>query len=163
GNVHGHDAALEPAAHRLQRTEEVRALAIEPVDHDGAGQIELGGELPDLLGLHLHAGHRVDDDDRGLDHAQARARVRDEVTVARCVDDVHAVALPVTVGHRGVDRYLPLDLVGIEVRGGAAVVDLAEARHRAGGVQHGFYQGGLAHAAMTDDTDVADLADFDRH
>ena len=119
GRCTGDEPALEAAPQRLQRAEEVGALAVEPVDDDGARQVELGGELPDLLGLHLHAGHRVDDDHRRLDHPQAGPRVRDEVAVAGGVDQVDAVALPVAVGDRGVDRDLALDLVGIEVGGGA--------------------------------------------
>src|SRR5439155_24151251 len=122
-----------------------------------------GGELPDLLGLHLHAGHGVDHHHRRLDHAQAGAGVRDEIAVAGGVDEVDPMALEVAVGGRGVDRYLAADLIGVEVRGGAAVVHLAEPREPAGGEQHGLHQGGLAHAAMTDDTDVTYLADFDRH
>src|SRR5262249_26478057 len=46
---------------------------------------------------------------------------------------------------------------------GRAVVHLAQARHGAGGEQYGFDEGCLADATVTNDADVADLADFDRH
>src|SRR2546428_343608 len=163
GEVQRHDAALETARERVQRAEEVGALAVEPVDDDGARQLVLVRELPDLLRLHLHAGDGVHDHDRGIDHAQAGARVGDEITVPRRVDEIDAVAFPVTVRHRGVDRYFALDLVGVEVGGRAAVVHLAEPRDGAGGEQQGFHEGGFADAAVADDTDVADLPDLDRH
>ena len=162
-HVHRHDAPLEAAAQRLQRAEEVGALAVEAIDDDGAGQIELAGELPDLLGLHLHAGHRVDHHHRRLHHPQAGARVGDQIPVARRVDQIDPVALVVAVGDRGVDRDLPLDLVGIEVGGGAAVVHLAQPVDRTGGEQHRLHQRGLAHTPVPDDPDVADLPDVDRH
>jgi hypothetical protein len=161
--VHRHDAPLEPPAQRLQRAEEVGALPVEAIDDDGARQIELAGELPDLLRLHLDTGHRVHDHHRPLDHAQAGARVGDQVPVARRVDQVDPVALVVAVSDRGVDRDLPLDLVGIEIGGGAAVVDLAQPIDRAGGEQHRLHQRGLADTPVPHDPDVADLPDVDRH
>src|SRR5438477_72367 len=163
GNVQRHDTTLEPARERLQRAEEIGTLAVQAVDDDGARQLVLGGELPHLLRLHLHAGHGIDDDERGVDDAQTRARVGDEVPVARDVDEVDAMALPVAVRHGRVDRDLSLDLVGVEVGRRAPVVHLPEAREAARGEQERFDEGGFADAAVADDTDVADLSDLDRH
>ena len=162
-NVHGHDAALEPPPQRVQRAEEVGALAVESVDDDRARQLELRGELPDLLGLHLDAGDRVDDHHRRLDDGEAGPGVGDEVAVPGRVDEVDVMALVVAVRHGRVDRDLPLDLVGVEVGGGGAVIHLAQSGDGAGREQHGLDHRGLAHPAMTNDTDVAELADFDRH
>jgi len=132
GDVERHRAALEPAGDGLQRAIEVGPLAIEAIDDDGAGQLVLVRELPDLLGLNLDAGHGVHHHDGRLDHSETGAGVGDEVAVPRGVHEVHVVALPVTVGHRGVDRDLALDLVRIEVGGRGAVVHLAEPGDRAG-------------------------------
>jgi hypothetical protein len=162
-DVDGDETALEPPPQRLQRAEEIGALAVQPVHDHGAGQVELRGELPDLLGLHLHAGDGIDDHHRGLDHAQARPRVRDEVAVPRGVDDVDPVALPVAVGHRGIDRYLALDLVGVEVRRRRPVLDPPEPRDRSRREQHGLDERRLADASVPDDADVSDLSDLDRH
>src|SRR5262245_63223877 len=71
--------------------------------------------------------------------------------------------LPVAVRHGGVDRDFSLDLIRIEIRRRAAVVDAAEPRDGAGGEQQRFDEGGLANAAVADDPEVADLSDLDRH
>src|SRR2546422_4736596 len=137
--------------------------AVETVDDDRARQAVFGRELPDLLRLHLNAGDGVHDDDRGFDHPQPGARVRYIVAVSGRIDEGDSVSLPITVRDGRVDRYFPLDLVGVEVGGRRAVVHLAEARHRAGGEEQGFDQGGLADAPVPDDANVADLPDLDRH
>src|SRR5436309_13449613 len=68
GDLERDEAALEAARERLERPGEIGALAVEAVDDDRARQGVLARELPDLLGLHLHAGDGVHDDDRRLDH-----------------------------------------------------------------------------------------------
>jgi hypothetical protein len=152
------EAALQALLQRLERAEEVGALAVEAVDHDRAREIVLVGELPDLLGLHLHPRDRVHHDHRGAGHAQAGAGVGDEIAVSGRVDQVQAIAVVIAEGHRGVERDLALDLVGIEVGGGRAVVDPSEPRGRAAAEQNGFDQRGLPHPAMADECHVANLA-----
>ena len=159
GSWSGHEPALQPLLQRLERAVEVGALAVEAVDDDRARQGVLVGELPDLLRLHLHARHRVHHHDRGARHAQPRARVGDEVAVPGRVDQVEAVALVVAEGDRGVQRDLALDLVGVEVGGGGAVVHLAEPGGGPACEQDRLDQGGLAHAAVAHERDVADLGD----
>ena len=127
------------------------------------GSAVLVGELPDLLRLHLHARHRVDHHDGGARHAEPGAGVGDEVAVPGRVDQVEAMALVVAEGHRGVQRDLALDLVGIEVGGGGAVVDLAEARGRARGEENRLDERRLAHPAVTHERDVANLGDVLSH
>jgi len=56
-----------------------------------------------------------------------------------------------------------LDLVRVEVGDGRAVVHAAQTRHGAGGEQHGLDERRLADATVTDDADVPDLPDLDRH
>jgi hypothetical protein len=73
------------------------------------------------------------------------------------------MALVVTIGHRRGQRDLALDLVRIEIGGGRAIVDAAQAVDRAGGEEHAFDQRGLADPAVADDADVADLSDIERH
>src|SRR3989475_11499740 len=163
GDLERDEAALEAACERLERPVEIGALAVETVDDDRARQGVLGRELPDLLGLHLHAGDGVHDDDRRLDHPQPRPRVGDEIAVPGRVHEGDPVALPVAVGDRGVDRDLALDLVRIEVGGRRAVVHLPEASHRAGGEEQSLDEGRLADTAVPDHADVADLPDLDCH
>src|SRR2546422_4053082 len=137
--------------------------AVETVDDDRARQAVFGRELPDLLGLHLNAGDGVHDDDRGFDHPQPGARVRYKVAVSGRVHEGDPMSLPITIGNRCIDRDFSLYFIRVEVGGRRAVVHLAEARHRAGGEEQGFDQGGLADAPVPDDANVADLPDLDRH
>ena len=163
GNLQRDEPPLEPLGQRFERPEKVGALAVEPVDDDGTGQIVLGRELPHALGLHLHAGDRVHDDHGALDDAQPGARLGDEVAVSGHVDEVDPVVLVVAVRERDVEGDLPLDLVGVEVGGCRAVVDTAEPGHRTGREEQRLDQGGLAHAAVADEADVADPGDVQRH
>ena len=163
GTWNGASRPLRRFWQRLERAVEVGALAVEAVDDDDARQPVLVGELPDLLRLHLHARHRVDHHDGGARHAEPGAGVGDEIAVPGRVDQVEAMALVVAEGHRGVQRDLALDLVGIEIGGGGAVVDLAEARGRARGQENRLDERRLAHPAVTDDRDVANLGDVLSH
>ena len=162
-HLEGGEAALQPLLEGFQRAEKIGPLAVEPVDDDDPRQRVLVGELPDLLGLDLRPRHRVDHHDGGADDAKPRASVGDEIAVPRRVDQVEAVALVVAEGHRGVQRDLALDLVGIEVGGRRAVVDPADAGRGAGREQDGFDEGCLADSAVADEADVADLGDVQRH
>ena len=162
-HLEGGEASLEALLQRLEGADEVGALAVEAIDDDHARQPVLVGELPHLLRLHLHARHRVDHHDGGARHAEPRAGVGDEVAVSGGVDEVEAMALVVAEGHRGVQGNLALDLVGIEIGGGGAVVDLAEARGRAGGEEDRLDERRLAHAAVAHERDVANLGDVQSH
>ena len=69
----------------VERALEAGALAIEAVDDDEPRQAELLGRRPHLLGLHHHAGDRVDDDQRGVgDAAARRARRRRSCPCRAC-------------------------------------------------------------------------------
>ena len=84
-------------------------------------------ELPDLLGPDLHAGGRVDDDDRRVDGRERFDDIGLEVGVARRVDDrdPDAIVLEGTDGE--IDRLRPLVLVGVPVERGGARLDGAQA------------------------------------
>ena len=163
GDLERAQASLEALLEGLEGAEEVGALAVETVDHDGPGQPVLVGVLPDLLRLHLHAGHRIHDDDGRARRAQSRPRVGHEVAVSGGVDQVEAVALPVAEGDGGAERDLALDLVGVEVGGGGAVIDLAEPVDGAGREEDAFHQRCLADSAVPREAHVANLRDVRRH
>src|SRR5262249_28342918 len=72
-------------------------------------------------------------------------------------------ALSVSDRDRRVQRDLALDLVGIEVGGRCPVIDTADAGRGSRGEENGFDERGLADAAVSDEADVADLGNVQRH
>ena len=91
------------------------------------GNVVAVGEAPVGLRLRLHAGDALDDEDRAVQHAQAAVHLDVEVDVARRVDDVDPVVLPLA-GHRGRgDGDAPLTLLLHVIGRGVAVVHLADA------------------------------------
>ena len=162
-HLEGHEAPLEPTAHGLEGPFEVGPLPVHAVHEDESRELVLLGELRDLLRLHLDPRHRVDDDHRALDHAEPRPRLRDEVAVSGQVHEMEAVVPIVAEGDRGVDRDLALDLLGVEVRRGRAIVDLAPPARRPRPVEDRLDERGLAHPSVADEADVPDARDLDHH
>ena len=115
----------------LQRAFEARTLAIEPVDHDEAGKAELLGGLPGFLGLHLHAGHGIDDDERRIGHAQPGACVGEKVRHSGRIDDVDLGFVPLGVGQARGERMFAGYFFLVEVSHRVAFVNFAETIDRA--------------------------------
>jgi hypothetical protein len=134
----------------------MRTRSIEAVDHHDAGQAQRRGFGPQLLGLHFHAGHGIDDDQRRFDDAERGTRVGQEVGESRCVDDVDLGFLPLGIGEAGGERVLAGYLFFVEIGDGRSIVDPADAVDCARHEQHGGDQLCLAAASMTDDRDIAE-------
>ena len=95
----GH-ARAEPVAELVERALEAGALAVELVDEDHPRHAEPAGLAPDRLGLHLDAVDRAHHEHREVDDPQRGPHVAEEVGVARRVDQVDLVALPLERRHR---------------------------------------------------------------
>ena len=80
----------------------------------------------------------------------------EEVGVAGGVDDVDLDVAEHARGHGERQRHVALDLFGLEVAHGGAVVDLALPGDGAGGEEQRLGQSGLARAVVSDQGDVAD-------
>ena len=89
------------AAELLERGEEVGALAVEHRHEDDAAEAERVRTLPEARRLHLDAVDAVDGEERALDDAERRERVRLEARVAGRVDEVDLAVLPLRVADRG--------------------------------------------------------------
>ena len=148
----------EGALERLERAEEVGALAVEHVHEDQARDAELGRALPEPLGRDLDAHHGVDDEDGGLAHAQRAERVGDERGLAGRVDQVDLDVAPLEGGQRRRDRHPARLLVLVGVRDGRAVGHVAEAGDRPRLEQERLVQRGLAAATVADERHVANPA-----
>ena len=156
GDLGGDRVRPEGGLERLQRAEEVGALAVEHVHEDQAGDVELLGALPQASGGDLDAHHRVDDEDRRLAHAQRAERVGDEARLARGVEEVDLAVHPFERAQRRRDRHPARLLVVVGVRDRRAVGHRAEPVGRARLVQQRLVQRGLAGAAMADERHVPD-------
>ena len=82
------DVRAERGLQRLERAVEVGALAVEHVDEEHAGDVALGGDLPQPPRRDLGAHHGVDHEDRRLADAQRAERVGDEARLTRGVEEV---------------------------------------------------------------------------
>jgi hypothetical protein len=141
-------------AQRRQRPVEARAFAIQAVHHDQSRQFQLVGNRPDLLGLHHHAGDRVDDDQRAVGDVKRRLRIAQEVAHPRRVDEVDLLLVPLGIGQAGRQRVLADDFFFVVVGDGRSIVDLAEAIDHAGIGEDGGGELGLARSAVTDEGDI---------
>ena len=143
--------------------EEVGALAVEHVDEDQSRELELVRAVPHTRRVHLHSHHARDDDQRALDDTQRCDRVRLEACVTRRVDQVDLAPLPHTLAEGRGQRHLSSLLVLLPVGDRRPGLDRAEPVRRLGLEQQGLHERCLARAAVTDDSDVADLPGFDGH
>ncbi len=107
------------------------------VDEDDAGEVDLGGALPDAVGDGFEAGGGVDEDERGLDGEHGGAGLVEEHVEAGGVDEVDFDAVPLGegygVGHGGAAGYV-LFVVGGD---GGAILDAAEFGSHFGRVEEG--------------------------
>ena len=156
GQLERRHARAQLLAELVERAGERGPLAIELVDEQHAGQLELGRRLPQPKGLHLGAGHRADDEHRQVGHPQRGQGLGLEVGVAGGVDQVDEVALPPHRGDGQRQRLAAAVLLGLVVADRRAVLHPTEAGDRPGLEQHGLGQRGLAGAAVPDEGHVAD-------
>ena len=81
----------EPVADHREAAVEVGADPVHLVGEDEPGDAVAVGLAPDGLGLGLDAGHRVEQGDGAVEHAERALHFDGEVHVARGIDDVDPV------------------------------------------------------------------------
>ena len=156
GSSSGATAGAEPLAQLVERALEAGPLAVELVDEDHAGHVELGRDPPCRLGLDLDALDRADHEDGEVGDPQGGVDVADEVGVAGAVEQVDLVAVVLERREGQRQRDAALDLLGIEVGRRGAVLHPALTVDGAGAVEQRLRQGGLAGSAVPDQGDVTD-------
>ena len=154
GDLDRHGVGAEAVPDRLHAAPEVGAGAVELVDEAEPGHAVAVGLAPDRLGLGLHAGHAVEDDDRAIEHAQAALDFDGEVHVPGRIDDVDAMVGPERGRCRGRDGDAALLLLGHPVHRGRALMDLADLVDLLGVEEDALGDGRLAGVDMRDDADV---------
>ena len=88
GDLDGDGGAAEVGLHTFEGAIEGGALAIELINNDGAGELEIVGERPDFFGLDFDAGHAIDQDEGGIGGNEGRASVVNKDVVAGSIEDV---------------------------------------------------------------------------
>ena len=126
------------------------------VDEGYAWDPVLVGLPPYGLGLRLDAGHRAEQGDGPVEHAQRPLHFHSEVHVPGCVYDVDAMITPFARRSRRRDGDAPLLLLGHPVHHSGAVVHLADLVGTARVVQHPLGGRGLTGIDVSHDADVAD-------
>ena len=139
----------------LHREEEVGADLVHLVDEDHARHAVFVGLAPYRLGLRLDALVGVEQRYRAVEHAQGALDLDGEIDVARRVDDVDALVVPVSSGRGRRDGDAALLLLLHPVHGGSAVMHLADLVALAGVIEDALGGRGLAGVDMRHDPDIA--------
>ena len=157
-----HRVAAEALANIRDDGGQRRPDAIELVDEREARNLELVGLMPDRLRLRLNACDAAEHHDRTVEDAQRALDLDREVDVARRVDEMDLVLLPLERdrGRRDGDAALALLLHPVHL--GLTVVDLADLVDLARMEEEPFRHGGLARVDMRDHAEIADQIDL-RH
>ena len=147
----GAEAVLD----HLHREEEVGADLVHLVDEDHARHAVFVGLAPYRLGLRLDALVGVEQRYRAVEHAQGPLHLDGEIDVARRVDDVDALVVPVSGGRGRGDGDAALLLLLHPIHGGGAVVHFADLVALAGVIEDALGGRGLAGVDMRHDPDIA--------
>ena len=89
-----HGVGAQAVLDHVDHSPEVGAGAVELVDEAEPRHAVAIGLAPDGLGLRLHAGHAVEDDDRAVQHAEAALDLDRKIHVPGRVDQVDAMIGP---------------------------------------------------------------------
>ena len=157
GHHHGGDLVAVLLPQGVEGGVVVGVVLVGLGDIDEAGHIPLLAVLPGLLQAHGDAVLGGADDDGGVGGPEGLHGLAGEVEPARGVQHIDLTALELQGGHGQGDGNLALDLLRVVVAHGVAVGGPAHAVDGAGHIQQALRQGGLAAAAVAQQTDVADI------
>lgn len=146
---------VQPLAYRRDRRVEVGPGTVQLVDEGDPGHPVPIGLPPHRLALRFDPRDGVEHRDRAVEHPQRALHLVGEVDVARGVDQVDPVTVPVTAHRRGKDGDAAVAFLGIEVGDGRTVMDLAPLVGGAGEVEDPFGDGGLAGIDVGEDAQIA--------
>lgn len=105
------------------------------------------GKLADDIAAHMPL--KIEDKHHHrVGYTQCANNVADKIRVARSIDEVDLVVLPLHRGYRGVNGAFPLDLVWIVIHRRSAVIHLAKPIHTTAQIEHSLGKSSLTSAAM---------------
>ena len=146
---------LEAILHHVDNIEEVCAHDVHLVDERHTRDMILVGLVPNGLGLGLNAALCAEYRDRTIEYAQGTLYLNGEVNVARGVDDVDAVILPVAGGRSGGDGDTTLLLLLHPVHGRGTVMGIADLIVYAGVIQDTLGRSGFTGIDVSHDADIS--------
>ena len=149
GDDDGADGIAEHFLDALEGLIEIGVLHIQLIDEECLGFIHAGGQTVGLFGADAHAVLGGNDQKHRLGGTDALRNAGGEIEHTGGIQQVDLYAVPIEGRNGGADRYLTLDLLGIEVAYGIAVGDFAQTVGGAGFEQQHLCQAGFAGAAVT--------------
>ena len=152
---HGHGIGAQLVAYGGHGRLEIGPGPVELVDHGDLGHAVSHGLPPDRFGLGLHAGNGAKDAHRAVEHPKRALHFDGEVDMARGVDDIDLMVFPGAGGAGRSDGDAAFLLLGHEIHGGGAVMNLAHAMDAAGKIEDALGERGLAGVDVGDDADIA--------
>ena len=147
----------EVLAKLRQRLVKIRLLFVERIHDDDLRDAVRDRAFPDRVGADTRPVVGVHHHHRQVAHAQRPHRFADEIHVARAIQDVELLALPIQVHERGGDGDLPVLLALVVVRDGGAGGDGPHAVDHAGTSQHGLTEHGFPARSVAYDGEVTNV------
>ena len=160
GQVDGDGGAPEEFLDAGQGALEIGALAIEFINDDRAGELELVGEGPHLFGLDFDSGDAIDQDQGGGGGDQRAAGVVDKDVISGSIEDVDFGFFPFGHGDGCRDRDFALDFLLVKISDRVALIDAEEAVGSSRGEKQRGCERGLAGIAVAHYTNVPDILAF---
>ena len=139
---------------------EIGAFAVELIDDDGARQLEIAGEVPDLFGLYFDAGHAIHQHQGGIGRHQRRAGVINEDVIAGGVEDVDFGLFPFRHRDGRGNGDFAGDFLVVKIGNGIAFIDAEKAVAGSGGEQQSGGESSLAGIAVAHHPDVPNVFAF---
>ncbi len=153
-HLNRYGAGAEALANLFDHVEEVGADAVHLVDEDDARNFIFVRLTPDGLRLGLHRGHRVEERDQAVEHAQRALDLDGEIDVPRRVDDVDARIPPGRGGRGRGDRNAAFLFLNHPVHRRRAVVHFTHLVHASGKEEDTFGTGRLAGINVRGNADI---------
>ncbi len=147
--------AFQAVLHHIHNVEEVCAHDIHLIDERHARDVVLVSLMPDGFGLRLDAALCAKDGYRAVQHAQRAFDLNGKVNVARGVDDVDTMSLPMAGRRGGSDGNAAFLFLLHPVHGGGAVMGVANLVIDAGIEQDAFGGSGFTGINVRHDADVS--------
>ena len=151
---HRDDARRQPPGHRVEDPGRIGPSPVDLVDEDQRRDVEPLEGAEEERRLRLDALDGRDDEHGAVEHAEDALDLRDEVRVARGVDEIDREVADEERGDRGPDGDAAFALEVERVGLGGAGVDAADVVDGAGGEEESLGESGLTGVDVGEDSEI---------